>query len=112
MPLPSPRFLLFFALSVLILFATPSGVSANDRDDRHVVISFVQGDVRLSRGGAKHPDLNKAWVALPGTLAAGLLALAVLPGTLVVEAPARAVPRPAPLTTKRVSSLQLLSLDP
>jgi hypothetical protein len=61
MPLPSPRFLPFFALPIFLLSAAPPAAAANNSADRQVVVSYVEGDVRLSRGNGKHPDLNKPW---------------------------------------------------
>src|SRR5258708_28790893 len=58
-----------FAVSALLLSATPP-VYASDHDEApEVRITFVQGDVRLSRGNRNQTDLNKHWEqAQDGTL--------------------------------------------
>ena len=61
MNLLSPRLFPLFAVSVLALSSTPSALGAAESDGREVRVSFVQGDVRLSRGNGKGPDLNKPW---------------------------------------------------
>lgn len=63
MPTRSPWFLWFFSLSILLSMA-PDSPASDGRDDREVLLSFAQGDVRLSRGNGKHPDLNKAWESI------------------------------------------------
>jgi hypothetical protein len=56
------RLFSFFAASTLLLCAVPSSLFASDgAAAREVRISWVQGDVRLSRGDGKHTDLNKPW---------------------------------------------------
>jgi hypothetical protein len=56
-----------FAASTLLLCFTPSTLFASDDTAaREVRLSWVQGDVRLSRGNGKHTDLNKPWAAAAG----------------------------------------------
>jgi len=51
----------FLPVSVLLASLAPAAPASTDRDNREVRISFVWGDVRLSRGDGKHPDLNQSW---------------------------------------------------
>lgn len=62
MKLPT-RVCIFLLAFLIYLLATIPAVQAskNDRHARDVRLSYVQGDVRLSRGNGKHPDLNKPW---------------------------------------------------
>jgi hypothetical protein len=56
-----------FAASTLLLCFTPSTLfSSDDNAAREVRLSWVQGDVRLSRGNGKHTDLNKPWEQAQG----------------------------------------------
>jgi hypothetical protein len=59
--LPTRQFFLFLAFSTYLIYSPPVQASDDDRDVRDVRLSYVQGDVRLSRGNGKHPDLNKPW---------------------------------------------------
>jgi hypothetical protein len=57
----------FFAASTLLFCCNPSMLCASDDTTaREVRVSWVQGDVRLSRGDGKHTDLNKPWEQLQG----------------------------------------------
>jgi hypothetical protein len=56
----------FFTVSTLLLCFTPAAIASDDSDARDVRISWVQGDVRLSRGDGKHTDLNKSWEQAQG----------------------------------------------
>jgi len=60
------RFISLFAASTLLLCSTPSVFASDDRATRDVRISWVQGDVRLSRGDGKHTDLNRPWEQAQG----------------------------------------------
>jgi hypothetical protein len=44
-----------------LISQAPSALPADDRDEREVRVVSVQGDVRLSRGDGKRPDLKKPW---------------------------------------------------
>jgi len=59
--LPTSDFFPFLLFSSLLFSWTPTALPSDDRVARDVRLSFVQGDVRLSRGTGKHPDLNKPW---------------------------------------------------
>jgi hypothetical protein len=61
MTLRSPWFFRIFSLSLLLSTAPAATLAAGNGDDREALLSFAQGDVRLSRGNGKHPDLNKTW---------------------------------------------------
>jgi hypothetical protein len=62
-----PGRLFFFAVSALLLCSTPATLFASDDTAaREVRLSWVQGDVRLSRGNGKHTDLNKPWEQAQG----------------------------------------------
>jgi len=57
-----PRFSSFLSmLSLIGSFCTPITLAANNAADREVRIVTVSGDVRLSRGDGKRPDLNRPW---------------------------------------------------
>src|SRR6266853_4567210 len=66
MIIPPGRFLSFLAVSTLLFCSAPSAFASDDSDAREVRISFVDGDVRLSRGDGKHTDLNKPWEQAQG----------------------------------------------
>jgi len=66
MIIPPGRFLSFLAVSTLLLCSALSAFASDDNDAREVRISFVEGDVRLSRGDGKHTDLNKPWEQAQG----------------------------------------------
>ena len=66
MIIPPRRFLSFLAVSTLLLCSALSAFASDDNDAREVRISFVEGDVRLSRGDGKHTDLNKPWEQAQG----------------------------------------------
>ena len=66
MIIPPGRFLSFLAVSTLLFCSAPSAFASDDTDAREVRISFVDGDVRLSRGDGKHTDLNKPWEQAQG----------------------------------------------
>jgi hypothetical protein len=51
----------FIASSILAASLSSAAFASADRDNREVRVSFVQGDVRLSRGDGKHIDLRKDW---------------------------------------------------
>jgi FecR protein len=58
------RFFSFLASFVLIATLEPQAAEArasNDSDARDVLLSHVEGDVRLSRGDGKHIKLNREW---------------------------------------------------
>src|SRR5277367_355672 len=55
------RFFPFLAISVLAFALPPAVFASAERDIREVRVSYVQGDVRLSRGDGKHVDLGKDW---------------------------------------------------
>lgn len=55
------RALRLLALSLFVVSTAPSVLASNNLDSRDVQISFVQGDVRLSRGRDNAPDLNRPW---------------------------------------------------
>jgi hypothetical protein len=48
-------------LSLIGALCTPITLAANNADDREVRIVTVSGDVRLSPGDGKRPDLNRPW---------------------------------------------------
>jgi len=61
------RLFSLFAASTLLLCSTPSTLFASeDTAVREVRLSWVQGDVRLSRGNGKYTDLNKPWEQAQG----------------------------------------------
>src|SRR5271165_405147 len=77
----SPRFFTFFALFLLLLSTTPLAFASDDRNEREVRLTLIQGDVRLSRGNGNHNDLNKPWEeAQPGELIQTGFALATADG--------------------------------
>src|ERR1700683_3145041 len=47
--------------SALFFLSVPSLLAADNIDPEIVRVSYVQGDVRFSRGDGKNPDLNKSW---------------------------------------------------
>jgi hypothetical protein len=55
------RFLRLSAATTLLFCSTEAALGSNDAGDRDVRIVFVQGDVRLSPGDGKHPNLDKGW---------------------------------------------------
>ncbi|MGB7285206.1 MAG: hypothetical protein WBE13_23310 [Candidatus Acidiferrum sp.] len=57
----SLRFSPFLSSFLLLASLAPAAPASTDRDTRDVRIAYVQGDVRLSRGNGKHPDLKKPW---------------------------------------------------
>jgi FecR protein len=57
------RFFLLLAASIFLVFLAPATQASVDRNHREVLIVFVEGDVRLSRGHANHPDLKLPWEA-------------------------------------------------
>lgn len=61
MSILSPLYSPVLALSVLFLSATHPASASDDREAREIRIVSVQGDVRLSRGNGKRPDLKKPW---------------------------------------------------
>jgi hypothetical protein len=52
-----------FLLVPVVLIALPPVAPASTDHTREVHLRVVQGDVRLSRGDGKHPDLKKPWEA-------------------------------------------------
>lgn len=50
-----------FLFASLLLSIAPEAPASKDRQDRQVYVTFVQGDVRISRGKGHHPDLNQSW---------------------------------------------------
>jgi hypothetical protein len=60
------RLFSFLTVSTLLLCSSPAALASDDNDAREVRISFVQGDVRLSRGDGKRTDLNKPWEQAQG----------------------------------------------
>ena len=71
------RFLPVFALSILLVPPASQAANRDDRSARDVRITYVEGDVRLSRGDGKRVDLDRAWEAAePGESAEQGYALA------------------------------------
>ena len=62
MRLLSPRVFSLFVFPILLLsYHAPAKASDDYGEDRTVTITLIKGDVRLSRGDGRHPDLNKPW---------------------------------------------------
>jgi hypothetical protein len=61
MNLRGARLILFLAIPILTFSFSPAAVAYEESDIREVRVSYVQGDVRLSRGDGKHIDLRKDW---------------------------------------------------
>jgi FecR protein len=61
MKVSSRRFFFLLGLVGFFLVLAKSALAAKDTYPQIVRLSYVQGDVRLSRGDGKHPDLKKPW---------------------------------------------------
>jgi hypothetical protein len=86
MKLSSPRLFSVLSFSLLLISQAPSALPADDRDEREVRVVSVQGDVRLSRGDGKRPDLKKPWEqAQDGELVEQGFALATGNGRAEIE---------------------------
>lgn len=57
----SVRFVFFFFLSSWTLVNPGKLLASKESSDREVRLTYVQGDVRLSRGDSKGPNLKKPW---------------------------------------------------
>jgi hypothetical protein len=58
---PMQRLFWLGVISALFFLSVPSLLAADKIDPEIVRVSYVQGDVRFSRGDGKNPDLNKSW---------------------------------------------------
>src|SRR5580658_9736240 len=63
MKLSGLRFFPFLFVPIVLIALPPVARASADHNARDVRLSLVQGDVRLSRGDGKHPDLKKPWLA-------------------------------------------------
>jgi hypothetical protein len=63
MKLSALRFFAFLFVSIPLIALAPVAPASADHNTSEVRLSHVQGDVRLSHGDGKHPDLKKPWVA-------------------------------------------------
>jgi hypothetical protein len=66
MKLSGLRFFPFLFVPIVLMALPPVAPASADRNTREVRLNLVQGDVRLSRGDGKHPDLKKTWEAAQG----------------------------------------------
>lgn len=88
MKLFSVRVVFFVLISSLTVFLPPKLLASKDRDngDREVSLASVQGDVRISSGKNRRPDLNQPWEqALAGDLIEEGCALATGEGRAEIE---------------------------
>jgi hypothetical protein len=80
------RFFPFLAIFVLAFALPPATFASAERNSREVRVSFVQGDVRLSRGDGKRVDLRKDWEeAQSGQLVEKGFAVATSAGCAEIE---------------------------
>jgi hypothetical protein len=66
MKLSGLRFFPFLFVPVVLIALPPVAPASADHNPREVRLSLVQGDVRLSRGDGKQPDLKKPWEVAQG----------------------------------------------
>lgn len=84
-----PIWLRFFPIvvtSTFLISLAPAAHASADRNSREVRIASVYGDVRISRGDGKHPNLKQSWEeAQSGELVEQGFAVATGDGTAEIE---------------------------
>jgi hypothetical protein len=80
------RYFTIVATSILLVSLAPPATAFSDRDSRDVRIAHVSGDVRISHGDGKHPNLKKSWEeARSGELVEQGFAVATGDGSAEIE---------------------------